>query len=469
MGNNVSHSLRAKAPIFLARREDSDDVALLDGCDASLSITLEKTLSSDRLNSANSRFIPAGFYSLYHTEIVVLLEDSNIEPEESKDLLILKAMIKPLVRVEATNVRKCRLAILKKRPLYGIASEGNANETIADFRSRSIVEVMPDLAFFQGLLSLRLDHNDIEFLPEEFGLLKNLQELNLARNKLKVLPTSIGMLADLKEADISWNQLKELPESIWNLKKLSVLNISFNEIHEISRGVGALDNLKSLDAHSNRLELLPIELNQLKHLKRLQIHGNPLIPEHNFKAVEARLTQNNWDLRELAMRRYLETQAVGIQKLPILVHAHVQRAQICSFCGRPLINVQFVRIRKVQRHGQSYPFYYVLCSSHWRRERDRIRTLFQDHTPARNPEVRRFHRNRQVSYWETYVQSSKKANIQKCFNRGTRQLNTPRLPAYDVEASQFQQVSDKGENHVELSFVLTSWNDIPTIVINPLQ
>lgn len=64
-------------------------------------------------------------------------------------------------------------------------------------------------------------------VPYQLGKLSALVTLRLNTNLIEFLPQSLGCLEALKYLDVSFNQLSNLPGSIRNLK-LSTLNISQN-------------------------------------------------------------------------------------------------------------------------------------------------------------------------------------------------------------------------------------------------
>ena len=77
------------------------------------------------------------------------------------------------------------------------------------------------------LPQVSLSNNQLSSLPEEMGLLGNLEGLYLCHNDLTELPESIGMLANLKELTLSGNMLRELPASMqsvsYRLASISLL------------------------------------------------------------------------------------------------------------------------------------------------------------------------------------------------------------------------------------------------------
>lgn len=119
-------------------------------------------------------------------------------------------------------------------------------------------------------------HNEVLFLPETIGQLKNLEVLDLNQVELYRLPESIGELTALKELHLANNQLYELPKSFAQLQNLEVLDISFNCFGEFPMEVLACKKLKNLNIGSNRLSHIPDEISQLQELVSLNFQNfNP--------------------------------------------------------------------------------------------------------------------------------------------------------------------------------------------------
>ena len=103
---------------------------------------------------------------------------------------------------------------------------------------------------------LYLTKSDINYIPPEIGILKNLVSLEVSHNNLENLPDEIGDLENLKELYLDNNQLTNLPHSI-----------------------GRLTNLEYLDLSGNKLINLPIELSSLEKLIRLFVDKETIVPE----------------------------------------------------------------------------------------------------------------------------------------------------------------------------------------------
>jgi Leucine-rich repeat (LRR) protein/predicted DNA-binding WGR domain protein len=138
------------------------------------------------------------------------------------------------------------------------------------------------------VLEIEQSHQ-LESIPDEIGLLKNLRKLNLKDTAIRSIPNTIGQLSQLKKVHIWSNRnLQSIPASINQLKKLEQLWITSNrEVAgknietlplpaDLFKG---LDELEELDLSSNNLSEVPESLATLKQLKKLRIQFN------NFEAV----------------------------------------------------------------------------------------------------------------------------------------------------------------------------------------
>lgn len=99
---------------------------------------------------------------------------------------------------------------------------------------------------------LDLSYNQLETLPDTFGLLFHLETLNLKFNCIKTLPNSFYRLIKLSKFDISHNRLKTLSNDIIYLERLTKFNVSFNKLKSLPVPVGGLKSLKVLLANNNR-------------------------------------------------------------------------------------------------------------------------------------------------------------------------------------------------------------------------
>ncbi|XP_060078498.1 uncharacterized protein LOC132557984 [Ylistrum balloti] len=118
----------------------------------------------------------------------------------------------------------------------------------------AITELPPELPLrLPHLYFLDLSHNQIETLPDSFGLLFHLKTLLLKHNKLHSLPQSFVHHVKLEKIDLSHNLLKELPDGIGKMESLSKLNVANNKLRILPVSLGNCKTLTLLLAQGNRL------------------------------------------------------------------------------------------------------------------------------------------------------------------------------------------------------------------------
>ena len=83
--------------------------------------------------------------------------------------------------------------------------------------------------------------------------------LSLVGLHLDELPEEIGMLTELNYLDVSQNNLKAIPEFIKNLKHLAILKISNNQLYTLPEWIGDLNLLKHLHLDNNQLYSVEIK------------------------------------------------------------------------------------------------------------------------------------------------------------------------------------------------------------------
>jgi Leucine-rich repeat (LRR) protein len=82
------------------------------------------------------------------------------------------------------------------------------------------------------LKSLTLKSCSLEFLPEEFSMLTNLEELNASGNELMDLPQSFPALQKLRRLNLDANAFEIFPDLVKGMKSLTHLSIDRNRFSE---------------------------------------------------------------------------------------------------------------------------------------------------------------------------------------------------------------------------------------------
>lgn len=171
---------------------------------------------------------------------------------------------------QALELTNLRLTFL---PLYIFAYK---HLKTLDVSSNSI-QHFPRITSLPALTILNLSHNDIAYLPEEIGILSNLEELILDDNHLTALSKSLFQLKKITRLCISNNQLDELPARIYELRSLQFLGLTNNNLRGLPKEIGQLPRLLTLALNGNPLCELPYSLCQLEKLSCLNLAAVPAL------------------------------------------------------------------------------------------------------------------------------------------------------------------------------------------------
>jgi Leucine-rich repeat (LRR) protein len=93
--------------------------------------------------------------------------------------------------------------------------------------------------------------------------------------KLENLPDDIGVLQDLEELTINYTEISTLPDGLFDLKSLKKLDLKRNKLISMSNRINQLEELEYLDVCMNNLTCVPDSLNKLKKLKEIVVFDNP--------------------------------------------------------------------------------------------------------------------------------------------------------------------------------------------------
>lgn len=165
------------------------------------------------------------------------------------------------------------LSVLKWQKIFALLGELPRLRWL--YLTHCSLSVIPDsIRLIKNLEVLKLDHNELEELPEAIGDLDKLEWLILNNNKIKTLSESVGRLKSLKELRLNDNKLKELPDSIGNLKSLEKLHLGNNVIVIFPDAIIRMDSLAQLALNSNLLSSLPYNIVNMKSLKGVNLKNN---------------------------------------------------------------------------------------------------------------------------------------------------------------------------------------------------
>ena len=105
-----------------------------------------------------------------------------------------------------------------------------------------------------------------------------MEEFVFNGNEIESLPSNIGLLRNLVTLIGDCNQLTALPVSIGSCVKLSILSLAANQLKVIPDEIGRLSSLKVLNLNSNSLTYLPISLTKITNLQALWLSENQTKP-----------------------------------------------------------------------------------------------------------------------------------------------------------------------------------------------
>lgn len=115
-----------------------------------------------------------------------------------------------------------------------------------DLRENKLCKISKSFIILKFLKSLKLDSNNITFIPNFIGEFDKLEIFTITNNKLTYLPSSIQNLQKLKQLKLSNNMIQALPIEFGLLKSIECLHIDANYFTEIPTTFCYLKHLSDL-------------------------------------------------------------------------------------------------------------------------------------------------------------------------------------------------------------------------------
>mmetsp|Transcript_59683 Transcript_59683/g.146605 ORF Transcript_59683/g.146605 Transcript_59683/m.146605 type:complete len:863 (-) Transcript_59683:35-2623(-) len=166
-----------------------------------------------------------------------------------------------------------------------------------------------DLGHLTSLTDLRLDCNNMIFLPRRLSVLEKLEKLDISYNRIIELPVELGGLKALREIriegnpvipalkrvsdcesdviiaflrdymvqDLSGTKLTRVPLEVLDMPYLQTLRLSFNAIQELPEELCSLVSLQHLICDHNKIFMLQPWICQLSNLLELALDYNRLM------------------------------------------------------------------------------------------------------------------------------------------------------------------------------------------------
>ena len=142
--------------------------------------------------------------------------------------------------------------------------------TTLEAKSINIIKIHKTIFFnLSNLINIDLRDNKLLKISNNFRLFKNLKSLKLDLNQISFIPSFIGELTHLETFTISSNIITHIPTSIQNLASLKSFHFSNNKIERLPIEFGQLAALQSLYMDGNYFMAIPTTICYLKRLSEL--------------------------------------------------------------------------------------------------------------------------------------------------------------------------------------------------------
>ena len=115
-----------------------------------------------------------------------------------------------------------------------------------DLSENKLLKISKNFRLFKNLKSLKLDNNQISFIPSYIGELNQLEIFSISKNLLSIIPTSIQDLSKLKSFYFSYNKIENVPIEFGQLNSLNILHMDCNYFTKIPTTLCYLKKLKEL-------------------------------------------------------------------------------------------------------------------------------------------------------------------------------------------------------------------------------
>jgi hypothetical protein len=129
-------------------------------------------------------------------------------------------------------------------------------------------------------------------------------------------------IAHITYLDLEGQQLERIPPEVLLLKNLDSINLSNNYLKHIPRKLIMLQKLTSIDVSNNELREMPVEILQMPKLRMLYTYNNPLF------FITPKMYQNN-----LPEMKHMKDTYLKIDK----VKEFCAREKICAFFVRYVV------------------------------------------------------------------------------------------------------------------------------------
>jgi len=133
---------------------------------------------------------------------------------------------------------------------------------------------LPKLSKLKKLERLNLIACNLDSIPSEIGLMKQVKKVQISINCLEKLPEEITEMENLEELSISLNFKLDIPHTfklLSDCKSLKSLTINGLGLSHLDKNIGLLKELETLILEGNDFMELPCELMELKKLTAFSV------------------------------------------------------------------------------------------------------------------------------------------------------------------------------------------------------
>lgn len=169
---------------------------------------------------------------------------------------------------------------------------------------RNLNTLPNEIGLLTNLQRLRVSSSCIKYLPETFDKLINLEELYLSVNDFEIIPSVLCKLPKLKKLDLQHNKITYISESLYDLKKLEVLNLSHNNITHMSDGISKMNNLIKLMIGNNLLTNLPADICQIINLQFIDLDYDKILNVQLADLLDPRVAELLKNKKIIHMQQY---------------------------------------------------------------------------------------------------------------------------------------------------------------------
>jgi adenylate cyclase len=185
------------------------------------------------------------------------------------------------------------------------------------------------------LVTLRIQHNSLAYLPDSIEELVHLETLICYENRLQRLPDTIGNLPKLTTLDAHSNNLREVPSTIWQCPSLCTLNLSSNFL--ITFPVPPLIPLYAMPDQTGRIADPPKNYNP-SHVISSILHPPLIFSLQNLSISENKISSTD-ALRNISFLRSLLSLNISYNDISDLPKAFFRKMHLLEefySCGNAL-------------------------------------------------------------------------------------------------------------------------------------